>query len=228
LNLKIDNLWVVNIFSVEVWITETIFNTWIVMLFLIIAALVIRIILTRRKLQTVPTGLQNAVETLIEMLDGLVKSTAGEKLAFLGHWFFMAFAFILAANLSGLVGFRPPTADWATTFALALGTFILIQVTGIRFQKWNYIKGFFDPVPIFLPLNIIGEIARPVSLSFRLFGNVLAGTIIVSLVYWIAPFAARFAFPAALHVYFDIFVSSLHTYIFCVLSLSFIGAAAEG
>jgi len=84
-----------------------------------------------------------------------------------------------------------------------------------------------QPIPIFFPLNLIGEIARPISLSFRLFGNVLAGTIFMSLVYALVPIYLRFALPAALHAYFDLFSGALQTYIFCVLSLSFIHSASS-
>jgi len=175
----------------------------------------------------VPTGnFQNIVETLIETFDNFVRQAAGEKLLFLGNWFFMVFSFVLVSNLSGIVGFRPPTADWATTFALALVTFILIQAMGIKFRGRKYIKSFFEPFFIFFPLNLIGELARPISLSFRLFGNILAGMILMSLLYNLAPIYVRFVIPAALHAYFDLFIGALQAYIFCVLGLAFIGGAA--
>ena len=224
MDFRIKNLWVINIRGVEIWITETIFNTWVVMLVLIAAAVVIRVKLGR--FRDIPTGAQNAVETVIEAFDGFVRNTAGEKLMYLGNWFFMAFVFILTSNLSGITGLRPPTADWATTFAFALATFILIQVMGVMYNS-KYIKNFFEPNPIFFPLNMIGELARPVSLSFRLFGNILAGMIIISLFHALVPIYLRFFIPAALHVYFDLFAGVLQTYIFCILSLIFIGVAAS-
>jgi F-type H+-transporting ATPase subunit a len=127
---------VAEVFGVEVWITETIFNTWIVMGFLILAALVIRIVLGRFK--EIPSGLQNFIEVVVEFINNLVKSAAGEKLAWLGHWFFAVILFIIGANFSGMLGLRPPTADWATTFALAMGTFILIQVMGVKYNRGKY------------------------------------------------------------------------------------------
>ena len=80
---------------------------------------------------------------------------------------------------------------------------------------------------IFFPLNLIGELARPVSLSFRLFGNILAGTILMTLVYKLAPLVLQFVIPAALHAYFDLFTGALQTYIFCALSIMFIRGAIE-
>lgn len=225
MDFKIDNLWVFDIGGVEVWITRTIFNTWIIMLLLIAVAIIVRI--KMRKFQEIPKGFQNAVESSVEIFDGFMRSTGGEKLMPLGKWFFTLFAFILVSNFSGVFGLRPPTADWATTFALALATFILIQVMGIRHRKMKYIKSFFQPHFVFFPLNIIGELARPISLSFRLFGNVLAGLILMSLVYGLTPLLVQIGIPAALHAYFDLFSGALQTYIFCVLSLTFIRGATE-
>ena len=216
-------LWIWDVFGLEVWITETILNTWIIMLLLIVLAIFIRIRMLGFK--KVPAGLQNAVETVVEAFDNIVSSSAGERFMGLGNWFFMVFVFILISNISGIFGLRPPTADWATTFALALATFVLIQAMGIAHRGGKYLKSFFEPIFIFFPLNLIGELARPISLSFRLFGNVLAGTILTSLIYT-APMYLRFILPAALNVYFDLFTGAIQTYIFCVLSLSFISTAA--
>jgi len=225
LDFNIDNLWVLEIGGVEIWITRTIFNTWIIMAALILAAIILRLRL--RRMEEIPRGVQNAVEAVVEIFDGFMRSAGGEKLMFLGKWFFAVFAFIFVSNISGVVGLRPPTADWATTIALALATFVLIQVMGLKYRKKAYIKSFFEPVFIFFPLNLIGELARPVSLSFRLFGNILAGTILMTLVYKLAPLVLQFVIPAALHAYFDLFTGALQTYIFCALSIMFIRGAIE-
>ena len=217
-------LWTLDFFGTEVWITQTIANTWIIMLILILFAVAVRIAL--RKWKKVPSGFQNAVEIMVEAFDNIVRKAAGEKFMGLGNWFFMVFAFVLVSTLSGIVGLRSPTADWATTFALAIATFVLIQYMGIRHRKGKYLKSFLEPNFVFLPLNLIGELARPVSLSFRLFGNELAGLIIMGLVYSL-PIYLRFVIPAALNVYFNVFTGVLQTYIFCVLSLTFIGSAAS-
>ena len=224
MDLNIKNRWVVNIAGLEVWITETIVNTWIIMLALILAAVIIRVKI--RRFKTEPSGFQNAVEAIVETFDRFVRGTAGDKLMVLGHWFFTVFVFILVSSLSGILGLKPPTADWATGFALAMATFLLIQVMGVYHRRGKYLKSFFKPSVIFFPLNLIGELARPISLSFRLFGNVLAGMIIMSLIYNLLPVYLRFILPAALHAYFDLFSGVLQTYIFCVLSLTFISTAS--
>lgn len=225
LNLGIDNLWVVNLFGTEIWITRTMLNTWIIMLVLIVLAVIVRIKL--RSFREIPTGFQNAVESVIEIFENFVDNTLGEKLRYLGPWFFTVFAFILFSNLSGVFGLRPPTADWGTTFAFALATFILIQIVGIRYRKMDYLKSFFYPNPIFFPLNLIGELARPISLSFRLFGNVLAGMIMMTLIYSLTPKLVQIGLPVFLHAYFDLFSGALQTYIFCMLSLMFVKGASE-
>lgn len=225
MSFDVDNLWVIQIGGVEIWITRTIFNTWVIMLALIAFAVFTRFML--RRFREVPTGFQNAVEAVVEVFDNFVRNSAGERLMFLGNWFFTVFIFIFAANISGIVGLRPPTADWATAFAFALATFILVQTTGLKFRKGEYIKRFFRPHPVFFPLNLIGELARPISLSFRLYGNVLAGFILMTLVYSITPIYVRFGIPVVLHAYFDLITGALQTYIFCILSLMFIRGAAE-
>jgi F-type H+-transporting ATPase subunit a len=225
LDFNIDNLWAIEIGGIEILITRTIFNTWIIMLVLIAFAIVVRVKL--RKFEEIPKGFQNAIEAAIETFDNFVRNSAGEKLMPLGRWFFTVFTFILASSFGAVFGLRPPTADWSMAFALALATFILIQIMGIKYRKGAYLKSFFEPSPIFFPLNLIGELARPISLSFRLFGNVLAGMILMTLIYNLAPIFVRLGIPAALHAYFDLFLGALQTYIFCILSLMFIRGATE-
>ncbi|MGI5900683.1 MAG: F0F1 ATP synthase subunit A [Christensenellales bacterium] len=221
----IENIWSINIGGAELWITQTIVNTWIIMALLIALAIFVRIKL--RRFQEIPKGFQSIIEAAVELFDNFMLSAVGERLMSLGTWFFTLFIFIFTCSLSGIIGMRPPTADWATTFALALMTLILIQVMGIKYRGKEYLKSFFSPHPVFFPLNLIGELARPVSLSFRLFGNTLSGLILMTLVYSLAPVVFRFAIPAALHAYFDIAIGALQTYIFCMLSLMFIKQATE-
>jgi len=193
---------------------------------LIVFAIIVRISIPRFK--EVPTGFQNVVEGIVELFEWYIRTTAGEKLMFLGHWFFAVFLFILLSNIGGAVpGFRPPTADWSMTAPLAVVTFLLIQVIALKFRKGEYIASFFKPVFLFAPLNIIGELARPISLSFRLFGNLMSGLVMMSLIYYVAPVFVRFILPAVLHGFFDIFYGVLQTYIFCTLSLSFISASSQ-
>jgi F-type H+-transporting ATPase subunit a len=198
---------------------------------LIIFGIFVRI--KSRKFTEVPRGFQNAIEAIVELFDNYLRGTAGSKLMYLGYWFFTLFVFILLSNLSGLLpGMRPPTADWSMTVGLAIVTFLMIQFLGIFYRRARYFKALFEPlpwwcpIPLFLPINVIGELARPISLSFRLFGNMLAGLIMMSLVYALVPTVATFLIPSFLHAYFDLFSGVLQTYIFCTLSITFVSGSA--
>ena len=195
--LNIDNLWVLNVAGVEVWITETIFNTWLIMLFLIVLAVIARIKL--KSFEVIPTGCQNVIESVVEIFDNFAGDALGEKLSYISPWYFMVFVYLLTSCVFSIFGFRAPSADWATTFALALASFSLMLIMGFKHRKGQYLKSFFEPHFIFFPLNLIGELAKPVSLSFRLFGNMLSGTIILTLYYSLTPLLVQIGIPALLH-----------------------------
>jgi F-type H+-transporting ATPase subunit a len=121
---------------------------------------------------------------------------------------------------------RAPTADWSVAFGYALGTFFCIQVMGFKHRKGKYLKSFFEPIFLFFPLNVISELSRPIALSFRLFGNLLVGLIMMTLVHELLPILLRLFVPATLGLYFDIISGAMQTYIFCMLSITFAGSAA--
>jgi len=227
-DFNIRNFWLVEVFGVEFWITQTIINTWLIMAFLVGGALLFRLKL--RKMDDVPRGVQNVVEVMVEAFDGFLQSMGGDRAKIFGGWYFTVFLFILVSNFSGLIGLRPPTADWVTPAALAIATFLLIQCAGIYYRgPGRYLKNFFEPNIVFFPLNLVGELARPISLSFRLFGNILAGLMLITMLYTLLPVVARFVLPVPMHLFFDIFFGALQAVIFCALSLAYIGAAsAEG
>jgi len=215
------NLWLLFEWNgTSIYVTQTLLATWVVMAVLLVIAVVIRLRLSSFK--DVPKGLQNGIEALVEIMENFTKSTMGEGYEGYGGFFFGIFAFILLSNYSGLVGLRPPTSDLATTAALAITSFLLIHLTGLRKLKGGYFKSYLSPLPLLLPLNIMGELSKPISLCFRLFGNVLGGFIILSLVYEMLPFALRFVLPDVLHLFFDILVGALQAFIFTVLSMTFI------
>lgn len=225
MGLEVDNLWVINIAGVEIWITETIFNTWMIMLVLIVLAIIIRFKL--RNFKTVPKGFQNLAELAVETFDNFAVNTLGGEISYIAPWFFMVFVFIFSCCLFSVFGLRAPTADWATTFALALASFIIMIFMGFRHRKGKYLKAFFEPSFIFFPLNLIGEMAKPVSLSFRLFGNMLSGTIILTLYYGLTPYFVQIGIPALLHAVFDVIFGALQTYIFVIISLMYVRGAVE-
>ncbi|NLK67740.1 MAG: F0F1 ATP synthase subunit A [Clostridiaceae bacterium] len=224
--LDIKNYWVIEIAGVEVWITESIFNTWIIMAILITIAIIARIKL--RNFKEIPTGFQNLIEAGVELFDDIVTGAMGNKLSYVAPWFFMVFVFVFSSSLFSAFGLRAPTADFATTFALSMVTFLMMIFMGLRHRKGKFLKSLFEPNFVFFPINLIGELAKPVSLSFRLFGNVLSGTIILTLWYALTPRIFQIGIPAAFHAFFDAVIGFLQTYIFVIISLMYIKEAADG
>lgn len=203
-------------------LSETVIVTWLIMVFLVTF-----FFFATRKLKTVPGKFQAAIEVLVEAINGLVKQTMGEKNKKFAPYIGTLLLFIACANLAGLVGLRPPTADVNTTMALSIMTFLAIHGFGVRSKGLGYFKGFLEPFPLLLPLNIIGELATPISLGFRLFGNIVGGLIIMNLLYSALGWFALIPVPAVLHIYFDLFAGILQSFIFCMLTMVFISMAID-
>lgn len=195
---------------------------------LLVFAIIVRIKSKKWDPMKKPTGLQNFVEMCVDAWENFLRSNAGNTIGYLAPWFFSLFLFLIISNIIGVTGLRPPTADWGMTFPLAVSSFFFIQYAGLRHRPKEYLKGIFlEPVPIFAPLNIIGELSRPISLSFRLYGNVLGGMVLLSMLYYLPPMIARFILPIPLHLYFDLFAGLLQALIFTMLSVIFVGMNAE-
>lgn len=203
-------------------ISETVMVTWLIM-----AVLITFFFFATRKLTTVPSKFQAAIEVLVDGINTLVKQTMGEKNKKFAPYIGTLLLFIATSNLAGLVGLRPPTADANTTIGLSMMTFVSIHAFGIRSKGLGYFKGFLEPFPLLLPLNIIGELATPISLGFRLFGNIVGGMIIMSLLYGALGWFAVLPIPAVLHIYFDLFAGILQSFIFCMLTMVFISMAID-
>lgn len=204
----------------QVWITTTHVTTLIVMIFILILAAAARKAILKGSEK--PAGVQNFVEMLVETLDGLVKGSMGRHWRPFVNYIGAIMVFIFISNTSGLFGLRPPTADYGTTLALALITFVLIQFSAFKTKKLGVIKELFEPIPILFPINLIGEFATPLSMSLRLFGNIMAGTIMMALWYGLLPVFAKLGISAFLHVYFDLFSGAIQTFVFAMLTMTFI------
>jgi F-type H+-transporting ATPase subunit a len=142
------------------------------------------------------------------------------------------FFFILLSNWLSILPHawehyvRPPTADVNLTFALGISVMILVWVTGIRVQGKHYFKHFVEPYPILLPLNIIEELVKPITLSLRLFGNILAGTVMVGVI-GLLPAAILWA-PTTAWKLFDLFIGLLQALIFALLTIIYFAMATGG
>lgn len=211
---------------------ETVYiTTSHVCMLLVIVTLMIFALVARKKMmnaEEIPTGFQNVVEFAVETLQGFVNGSMGQHGRKYINYVGTLFLFVLLSNISGLFGLRPPTADFGTTFCLALITFVMIQYNNIKCNKLGAVTGLFQPIWFLFPINFIGEIATPVSMSLRLFGNVMAGTVMMALYYGLLPIFVKIGIPAALHVYFDLFSGAIQAYVFCMLTMVFVTQKIEG
>ncbi len=203
-------------------ITQTITTTWFIMI--VISALAIYL---GKNLTKKPGKRQVVAEVIVGGIYDLTEKTMGDKFKNFAPYVGTLLFLVGFSNIAGLFGLRPPTADLNTTLGLSLMTFFMIHYTGIKLKGFGgYLKGFLEPLPFLLPINIMGEIATPISLSFRLFGNILGGVIIMTLVYQALGMFAILV-PAVLHVYFDLFAGLLQSFIFAMLTMVFISLAGD-
>lgn len=207
----------VDIFGVSV--SETMLNTWIVMLIIIIAAIAIRLFVIP-KFKKVPKGFQNILEMFIEFCEKFTKSQLGKRGAAFASYIFVIALMIAATSMAELFGARPPASDINFTIALSLMSFVLINGFGIYYTGFlGRLLWFVRPKAFMLPINIVTHSVIPVSLSFRLFGNMFAGMVVMNLLYSVTYLSI--GIPGLLAIYFNLFHVGIQTYIFLVLTLSF-------
>lgn len=207
----------VSIFGIE--ISETIALAWAVMAILIIAAVIIRVFILR-KFKPVPKGIQNVLEMFVDFAENFAKSSLGEHGASYAAYVFTIAIMIVSTSLTELFGFRPPSTDINFTIALAVMSFVLINFYGIYHTGFfGRIRWFFKPKAFMFPVNLVTHMVIPVSLSFRLFGNMFAGMVVMDLLYSVVYLSV--GIPAALAIYFNLFHVGIQTYIFLILTLSF-------
>ena len=197
--------------------------SWFVMLLLIGFAT-----LATRKIEMIPTKAQNFFELVISGMEEFMVGITGDE----GRWFFpiiaTLFIYIAASNLLGLVpGFYPPTASINTTAACAIPVFVFTHFIGVKYHGIKYVKHFLGPVwwliPIVLPIEIIGHLARVLSLSFRLFGNITGHELVLMILFMLAG-----AFFAPLPIMaMGIFVAFVQAFVFFFLSIMYFSGAME-
>lgn len=211
-----------NLFGIRgLRLTESIVVQWIV-----IAILLAVVLILTHNLKVIPeTKRQMAAEWIVSFFCDTVDTTMGKKYHRYRSYIMALFCFIVIQNLMGLLGLRNPTADVSVTGTLAIITFCLVQFNRGKTGKFKgYMKSFVEPLPFMLPFNIIGEFANPLALALRLFGNMIAGTVINALIYF-AFGKLAILIPAIASLYFDIFSAVMQAYIFIMLSMSYISSA---
>lgn len=158
---------------------------------------------------------------LVEMMNNFIKQNVGKRWKTFAPWFLSIAIFIFFSNISAVFLLENPTSYIMITLALALTSFFVIQGAGIASNGFlGYLKGFIDPNPVMLPMNIISEISLPISLCLRLFGNIISGSVIALL---IKGFAGWWAVPImpVVNIVFDIGFGLIQTAVFVILSIIF-------
>ena len=230
----------------KIQISETMLVSWLVML--LITGLCIW--LTHDlKVENISKR-QAFAEMLVETANNFVVGNMGEKFRYMIPFVAALFATSALSNLISLIGLRSPTADLSTEAAWAVIVFIMI--TGEKIKAGGvggYLKGFTTPIPVMTPFNILSELATPISMACRHFGNILSGIVINALIYAALALASSallgllpgfvgdvlakipildVGIPAVLSVYFDWFSGLMQAFIFCMLTTLYIANAAEG
>ncbi|MGL5378659.1 F0F1 ATP synthase subunit A [Clostridium sp.] len=184
-----------------------------------------------RDLKVKPGKKQAAVETIYTSIKSVVDNNVGEEYSDIIPFVGCLGIYILLMNLVGLVGVIPPTKNFSVTLGMAIISFVAVNGYAIRKHGMGgYIKGYAQPIPVMLPINLLERIMLPVSLSLRLFGNVLAATFIIELVYenlHKLAFIAQVGLPVPLHAYFDIFDGVIQMVIFVMLTMINIKIVSE-
>ncbi len=229
----------------DLQISETLVVSWIVMA--VITGLCIWL---THDLKVEKISKRQAVaEMLVEMANKFVIGNAGEKFRKLIPFVAALFATSVVSNLISLIGLRSPTADLSTEAAWAIVVFIMITAQKIKTSGFGgYLKGFTTPIAVMTPFNVLSELATPISLACRHFGNILSGVVINALIYGALALASSkllgllpgvlggvlsqipilsVGLPAITSVYFDWFSGVMQAFIFCMLTVMYIANAAE-
>jgi len=197
--------------------------SWVVMLILLGLGM-----LATRSLSLVPSGAQNVFELVIGGLEEFMVEITGEE----GRAFFpyiaTVFLYIMFCNLIGLIpGFYSPTASINTTLSLALCTFVYTHYLGIKYHGAKYIKHFLGPIPalapLFLPIELIGHVARVLSLTLRLFGNIMGEDLVLMILIFLA---GTFLAPLPM-MFLAIFTSVVQAFVFTLLSMMYFAGSME-
>ena len=201
---------------------DTILMTWIT-----IGVLLIFGALAARKRSAAPGRLQVLGELVIAAFYGLTEDALGKKLAPKYAPLICAlFMFVVASNWLGIIPhLHEPTKDLNTPLGLGLMGFFIAHYAGIRTKGFKeYAKAYIDPMFFMLPLNLIGEIAKVVSISFRLFGNIMGGSIIILVVSYLS---FSLVLPPFLLAFFGLFVGTVQAFVFTMLTLVYISVQVQ-
>ena len=194
-------------------------TTSVIVQWVIIAILGIGSFLLTRNLKEKPDKKQAALEKIYITVESVVTNTMGESYLRFIPYIGSLMVYLIFLNFMGLIGIKPPTQDLSVTVGLAITTFITIHYTAIKRNGFGkYLKGYVHPFAFMVPINVMERVMLPVSLALRLFGNMLAATILVDLVYEaLGHFAI--GIPIIVHGYFDLFDGTIQMLVFSMLTM---------
>ncbi len=206
----------------------TIIMSWIVIALLVALALILRRSL-RQDVDEKPNRVQALLDVLIDLIRSQLTSNFSSSRLAEELFPFVAtlFMFVLLSNwLSIIPLLQSPTRDLNVTFSFGLLVFFMSQFFAIRKKGLGkYLKGFIEPYPLLLPLNIVGEMAKPLSHSFRLFGNMFGGAIMLSIIYSFTFLSV--GFPLIVTAFYGIFEGMIQAFVFSILAVAYINVAVE-
>lgn len=212
---------VFSLFGGKLKIDEGTVVSWIIMAVFLIAG----ILLTRGlKVEGKLSKRQLFIEMCVDKMRTFFHNVMGPDGDRYIPWMMTVAVYIGACNMCGIFGFKSPTKELNVTVGLALTSIILVQYAGIHKKGTKgWLKSFAKPVPIVLPINLLELVIKPMSLCFRLFGNIIGAFIIMKLIESVVPVAI----PVVLSLYFDIFDGFIQAYVFVFLTSLYIQEAIE-
>lgn len=207
-------------------VPQTMITLWVVTGILIVLSIVFKFVIFPKFIEK-PSKLQNVIELAIEGNNNLVTKNMVSMAGTMKAYLFVVFVTVVLSGLVELLGIRAPETDINFTVSLALISFVLINVLAIRKKGiFGRIKWYFEPVKFIAPIKFITQLAQPVSLACRMFGNLFSGLVIMDLVYQaMGNFAI--AVPGILAIYFNLFHIAMQSYVFVALTMAFINEGIE-
>jgi F-type H+-transporting ATPase subunit a len=233
--LEIRTIFTLTLAGYTIPVTETVIISWAVMIILIVISLILT-----RNLKAIPSGPQAVLETGIEFLNNFARNQFGSFSRHLGPYMGSLFLFLLLSNIIGVISpvplkafgyefippfsIRPPTRDINVTAALAIISIVLVLICGFTARGWKgWFKRLFHPLPMMLPFNLMEYGTRTISLALRLFGNMLGGYVLMTLIEGLLPIAL----PMVFSLYFDFFDGMIQAAIFVFLTSLYISEAVK-
>lgn len=230
---KLSPLFKIPLPGITIPVTYSVISQWAVMLLIMVLVMVLT-----RNINEVPRGGQIWAEYVVEKITGMVSENMGRGFEKFTPYIGTLVIYLLFLNLTGILGFKPPTSDYSVALGLAAISFVVIHATAASKNGIvHYLAGYAKPYGFMLPLNIIERIFQPISLSLRLFGNITASYILVDLIYSGLESLSRALnlniplfqtlIPIPFHLYFDLFDGAIQMFIFTMLTMIFTKVTAE-